>query len=104
MKRAFFLILALAILAGAQDKPLTQAEYVKMLYGLEKNPSGKAQVVEALRKRGVDFTVTDGIRGLTRARGSRSPPRKPGCCQIAVKQRVGRAAGKRDKKDARGCR
>jgi hypothetical protein len=70
MKRAFFLILALAILVGAQDKPLTQAEYVKMLYGLEKNPGGRAQVVEALRKRGVDFTVTDGIRGLTRSKGA----------------------------------
>ena len=70
MKRAFFLILALAVLVGAQDKPLTQAEYVKMLYGLDKNPGGKAQVIEALRKRGVDFTVTDGIRGLTRSKGA----------------------------------
>ena len=54
----------------AQAPPLTQAEYVKMLYGLQKDPSGKADIIEALRKRGVAFVVTDGLRDLTRSKGA----------------------------------
>ena len=50
--------------------PLTQAEYVKMLYGLQKSPATRADIVEALRKRGIDFALTDGIRGLTRSKSA----------------------------------
>ena len=60
------LFLSLGLLVHAQQKPLTQPEYVKMLYGLQTNPSEKADIVEALRKRGIGLTVTDGLRGLTR--------------------------------------
>ncbi|MDQ3799195.1 MAG: hypothetical protein M3384_07085 [Acidobacteriota bacterium] len=48
-----------------QQKPLTQAEYVRLLYDLEKNPKKRDEVVETVRKRGIGFAVTDGIRGLT---------------------------------------
>ncbi len=48
-----------------QQKPLSQAEYVKMLYDLEKNPKKRDEVVETVRKRGIGFVVTDGIKGLT---------------------------------------
>jgi hypothetical protein len=48
-----------------QQKPLTQAEYVKLLYDLEKNPKKRGEVIETVRKRGIGFVVTDGIRGLT---------------------------------------
>ena len=41
-----------------------------MLYGLQKDPSGKADIIEALRKRGVAFVVTDGLRDLTRSKGA----------------------------------
>ena len=54
----------------AQEKPLTQAEYVQMLYRLEKTPGSKADIIEALRRRGIGFTVTDGDRGLTRSKGA----------------------------------
>ncbi len=68
-------VLACVLLCSAQsgfgqEKPLTQVEYVKMLYSLQKAPSGKADIVEALRKRGIDFALTDGIRSLTRSKGS----------------------------------
>jgi hypothetical protein len=65
-----FLIFCLALSASAQEKPLTQAEYVKMLYTLQKEPGSKASIIEALRKRGIDFVLTDGIRGLTRSKGA----------------------------------
>jgi hypothetical protein len=52
----------------AQQGPLTQAEYVKMLYAAQRDPSEKASLIDALRKRGIDFVVTDGVRGLTRSK------------------------------------
>lgn len=67
-----FLILFSASFIFAQEtppKPLTQAEYVRMLYALEKNPGKKGEIVEALRKRGIGFELTDGLRGLTRSKG-----------------------------------
>ncbi len=51
------------------QKPLTQTEYVKLLYALEKNPGKKDELVEAIRKRGIAFELTDGLRSLTRSKG-----------------------------------
>jgi len=53
----------------AQQKPLTQTEYVKLLYALEKNPGKKDELVEAIRRRGIAFQLTDGLRSLTRSKG-----------------------------------
>jgi hypothetical protein len=47
---------------------LSQAEYVKMLYSLQKTPAVRQDIVDALRKRGISFELTDGIRGLTRSK------------------------------------
>lgn len=71
MKNAFLflLLLSFTLTAFAQEKPLSQAEYVKMLYAAEKNPTTRPAIVDALRRRGIAFTVTDGIRGLTRSKG-----------------------------------
>lgn len=49
---------------------MSRDEYVKMLYALQKNPAGKSDIVEALRRRGIDFPVNDGIRGLTRSKAA----------------------------------
>lgn len=74
MKKVVSAILSVLILfqlALAQvEKPVTQAEYVKMLYALQKNPGGKEEIIIALRKRGIDFEVTDGLRSLTRSKGA----------------------------------
>jgi len=73
MKTALFFLFLLVIsgttFVSAQEKPLTQTEYVKMLYALDKNFSGKDDIVTALRSRGIDFVVTDGVRSLTRSKG-----------------------------------
>jgi hypothetical protein len=70
MKKALFLLfLSFSTLAvPAQEKPLTQAEYVKMLYAVQKAPAIKADIIDALRRRGIDFQITEGIRGLTRSK------------------------------------
>ena len=67
-----FLILLAASVGGAQvaaQKPLTQAEYVKMLYDVQRSPAKKDELVEALRARGIGFELTDGLRGLTTSKG-----------------------------------
>ena len=66
----FITVLAFATAAFSQEKPLTQGEYVKMLYALQKSPASKAEIVDALRKRGIDFVLTDGVRSLTRSKGA----------------------------------
>ncbi len=63
-------IVTLTLGIKAQQAPLTQPEYVKMLYALQKDPSGKAEVIRALRERGIGFVLTDGIRSLTRTKGA----------------------------------
>jgi hypothetical protein len=74
MKRIIFVILILISTLGfvfaqtTAQKPLTQTEYVKMLYDLEKNPNNKSALVEAVRTRGIGFELTDGLRGLTRTK------------------------------------
>ncbi|MEJ7623667.1 MAG: hypothetical protein WKF34_06710 [Pyrinomonadaceae bacterium] len=72
MKRPLLtlLFLSLSLTALGQPTPVTQAEYVKMLYALAKAPAGKADIVEALRQRGIGFVVTDGLRGLTRSKAA----------------------------------
>ena len=62
------LIFAFAALAFGQEKPIAQTEFVQMLYGIERNTSSPDEVVDALRRRGIDFTVTSGIRSLTRSK------------------------------------
>jgi hypothetical protein len=62
----FILISSVFVFAQTpQPKPLTQAEYVRMLFDLEKNPRKREEVIEAVRRRGIDFVVTDGLRSLT---------------------------------------
>lgn len=54
----------------AQLKPLTQAEYVKMLFDLQKNPAKVSEVIDAVRGRGIAFALTDGLRGLTTSKSA----------------------------------
>jgi hypothetical protein len=63
-----FLCLGVSVFGQTQVAPVTQAEYVKMLYALQKDGSEKAAIIEALRTRGIDFVLTDGIRGVTRSK------------------------------------
>ena len=72
MKRLLLILLIASAVTAviAQPGPLTQAEYVKMLYAVEKDRSVKADVVDALRTRGIAFPVTDGLRSLTRSKGA----------------------------------
>ncbi|CAN5496190.1 hypothetical protein BH10ACI1_BH10ACI1_22480 [soil metagenome] len=75
MKKIVLIILLLVFSSftfaqETQTKPLTQTEYVKMLYDLQKSPNNKPVLIEAVRTRGIGFELTDGLRGLTRTKGA----------------------------------
>ncbi len=70
MKQILFTSLILLSLTFASGQktlttPLSQAEYVKMLYDVQKNPSAKQELIDALRKRGIGFELNAGLRSLT---------------------------------------
>jgi hypothetical protein len=65
MRKAIFTVLLLTVGAfGQTGKPLTQAEFVKMLYAAEQSEAKREELIEAVRKRGIDFELTSGLRGL----------------------------------------
>ncbi len=45
--------------------PLTNQEYVALLYQLPKHPEERDRLIDEIRKRGIAFTVTPGILSLT---------------------------------------
>ncbi|MCW5961111.1 MAG: hypothetical protein KIS76_13190 [Pyrinomonadaceae bacterium] len=54
---------------NAQEvKPLTQTEYVRLLYVLEKDSSTLEDLISTIRTRGIGFELTDGLRSLTRTK------------------------------------
>ncbi len=63
-----FTLLFLAQFTLGQDKPISQTEFVKLLYSIQKDPGAKVRIVDQLRRRGIDFDLTDGLRGLTRSK------------------------------------
>src|SRR5215204_3250290 len=61
----FAAILWLTIPATAQDaKPLTNQEFVKLLYQLPRSPDTRDEIIEEIRRRGIGFQLTDGMRSL----------------------------------------
>ncbi len=91
---ALSLALLLALPAAAQEKPLTQQEYVRMLYALEARSSDRAEILEALRVRGIGFALTDGLRSLTRTK-SRNDAELRRALDEAERRRVDPTAAER---------
>ncbi len=70
MKKLLFITFILSLFSfgfaqTAQQKPLSQSEYVRLLYGLQANPTTKEVLIQAIRKRGLGFKLTRGLRSLT---------------------------------------
>jgi hypothetical protein len=70
MYRKFFGILALFLIlvppfhAQSTERPLTSKEVVALLYQLRRNPGKRDEIVEEIRRRGIGFPLTDGMRSL----------------------------------------
>lgn len=64
------LILILAVFAcvfSAQAQttgPLTSQELVRLVYQLPKHPEKRDEIIEEIRKRGINFTLTSGLRSI----------------------------------------
>ena len=59
------LFLCVPFAVQAQDpKPLTNQEFVTLLYKLPRNPDMRDEIIEEIRKRGIGFPLTDGMRSL----------------------------------------
>jgi hypothetical protein len=69
MKKLLLLSLLLLVCSPifGQERPISQTEYVRMLYTL-KGPASIEAMVDTVRRRGIVFPVTDGLRGLTRTK------------------------------------
>lgn len=50
--------------AQTQEQPLTNKEIVSLLYMLPRSPSMRDEIVEEIRRRGIGFPLTDGMRSL----------------------------------------
>ena len=62
---ALFVLLFSCVPLSAQDvKPLTSQEIVSLLYQLPRNPAVRDEMIEQIRKRGIGFPLTDGMRSL----------------------------------------
>jgi hypothetical protein len=53
--------------------PLTNQEYVSMLYQLPRHPEERDRIVDEIRKRGIAFPVTQGLLSLTATKSGNDP-------------------------------
>ena len=83
-RSAFFQILSGAVLliafsanrAAAQpppQKPLTSQELVRLIYQLPAQPQKRDEIVEEIRRRGIDFELTTGLRGIVATKSGSDP-------------------------------
>jgi hypothetical protein len=61
---AFFCQLNTAAQSSQSTTPLTSREIVTLVYQLPKHPQQRDEIVEEIRKRGIAFPLTDGMRSL----------------------------------------
>lgn len=71
---ATFLLLTFATAsAQSKDTPLTSQELVKLVYQLPKQPEKKEEVIGEIRRRGLGFPLTDGMRSLVASKSGNDP-------------------------------
>src|SRR6185503_17812375 len=61
---AIILLFSCIPLSAQNAKPLTNQEFVKLLYELPRNPEMRDDLIDQVRRRGIGFPLTDGMRGL----------------------------------------
>ena len=59
--------------AQQQQKPLTSQEFVRLLYQLPGQPAKRDELVEEIRRRGIGFELTSGMRGLVATKSGSDP-------------------------------
>jgi len=61
---AFIFLLSCLPLAAQQTRPLSSQEIVRLLYQIQRNPAVRDELIDQIRKRGIGFPLTDGMRSL----------------------------------------
>ena len=61
---ALLILPTASLTAQTQQQPLTDKEFVKLLYMLPRSPQVRDELIEEIRRRGIGFALTDGMRGL----------------------------------------
>ena len=61
---AILLLLPCVLLSAQESKPISNKEFVTLLYQLQRNPDLRDEMIEQIRKRGIGFPLTDGMRSL----------------------------------------
>ncbi len=74
-RQSFLILLSISCLSisiraqgDAAAAPLTSQELVRLVYQLPKHPEQRDELVEEIRKRGLGFPLTDGMRSLVAAK------------------------------------
>ena len=57
-------LFSFSALAQVPSTPLTSPELVRLVYQLPKHPDQRDEIVDEIRKRGIGFPLTDGMRSL----------------------------------------
>lgn len=69
----FLCALSPAIYSQSPDTPLTSREVVALVYQLPKYPSKRDEIVEEIRRRGIGFPLTPGMRSLVATKSGNDP-------------------------------
>jgi len=70
---AIVLLFCLPALAQSTPQPLTSKEIVALVYQLPKYPGKRDEIVEEIRRRGIGFPLTDGMRSLVATKSGNDP-------------------------------
>ncbi|MEP6568558.1 MAG: hypothetical protein ABJC10_02195 [Acidobacteriota bacterium] len=75
IKLLLFVVVLCPIPSKAQtpQAPLTNRELVSLVYQLPKHPEMRDEIVEEIRKRGIGFPLTDGMRSLVATKSGSDP-------------------------------
>lgn len=80
MKSGFFTFVLLfvllqpeAFIAQTQESPLTSQQIVSLVYQLPRHPEKRDEIVDEIRRRGIGFPLTDGMRSLVATKSGNDP-------------------------------
>jgi len=59
-----FLVFSAAPLLAQTEQAISSKEFVNFLYALPRNPQKRDELIEEIRRRGIGFQLTDGMRSL----------------------------------------
>src|SRR5258705_13980960 len=62
-----------SVLAQTPGPPLTSKEIVALVYELPRHPEKRDEIVELIRKRGIGFPLTDGMRSVVATKRGNDP-------------------------------